>query len=249
MHPHQMTCGSCGASLRENPPAASPETPEVETPDTGSAAPADANGPAAGNADAADAATGASATGGSEGEPIEWAPAPPRSARRRRPLPPRPPAAASSPAFFSRAWAFVVDLMLLSLVGSLLPSAAWLGIRAAEAVSGTTELYDDVLTEQLTAIGEIVLVAGYFLFMHGSGGQTVGKSLMGLHVVGADGRPLDPGRSLARVCGYVFSALPLGVGFLLAAFPPRRALHDYLAGTIVVRARDMPKPEGEDPSV
>lgn len=243
-----MTCGSCGASLRENPPASSSATPEVGTPDTGAAAPEDPTAPAARNADAA-VATGTSAASASEAAPTEWAPVPPRSARRRRPLPPRPPAAASSPAFFSRAWAFVVDLMLLSLVGSLLPSAAWLGIRAAEAVSGTTELYDDVLTAQLTTIGEIVLVAGYFLFMHGSGGQTVGKSLMGLHVVGADGRPLDPGRSLARVCGYVFSALPLGVGFLLAAFPPRRALHDYLAGTIVVRARDMPKPEGEDRSV
>lgn len=131
-------------------------------------------------------------------------------------------------------------------MASLLPSVARLGIRAAEAVSGTTELYDDVLSEQLTTIGEIVLAGAYFLFMHASCGQTVGKSLLGLRVVGADREPISPGRSLARVCGYVFSALPLGVGFLLAAFPPRRALHDYLAATVVIRERDMTGPEGDD---
>lgn len=166
-----------------------------------------------------------------------------RPRRRRRVRPRKGPE--SSPAFLSRTWALIVDLVLLFVASSTLPFFARMGIRAAEAVSGTTELYDDVLIRQLTTVGDIALVASYFTFVTAATGQTVGKGLMGLRVVRTDGRPLDPLQSLIRVVGYVFSLMPVGVGFLLAAFPPRRGLHDYLAGTIVVRPRDMPLAESE----
>ena len=41
-------------------------------------------------------------------------------------------------------------------------------------------------------------------------------------------------RSLLRAGAYVFSALPLGTGFLLAVLPAGRALHDYLIGSRVI---------------
>lgn len=238
VHPHQLTCGSCGASLRENrPPRPPPAEPRFEKPDESEAFSLDdplEPSLLTHHEDAQGGPTVASL-------PTD-APAPRR--RRRRPRA-RPRGPQSSPAFVSRAWALVVDGMVLAVACSVLPSLAWIGIRAAEAVSGTTELYDDLLTEQLTTIGQFLLVAGYFVFMH-AGGQTIGKSLMGLHVVRLDGTPPDPLQSLGRFVGYIFSALPFGFGFLLAAFTPRRALHDYLAGTIVVRPRDMPNAASED---
>jgi len=158
------------------------------------------------------------------------------------------PGPEASHAFFSRAWALVVDGMLLVAAGATLPSIARVGIRAAEVVMGEPELYDDLIVEQLTTVGQVALVASYFLFLTAGGGQTVGKALMGLHVVRTDGRPPDLLQSLIRLVGYAFSALPFGFGFLLAAFSPRRALHDYLAGTLVVRLRDMPHSEGENRS-
>lgn len=136
--------------------------------------------------------------------------------------------------------------MLVGAASTTLPPIARLGIRAAEAASGSVELYDDVLTEQLTLIGQVVLVASYFVWMNAGAGQTIGKGLMGISVVRPDGRPPDALMSVTRLFGYLFSALPMGAGFLLAAFPPRRALHDYLAGTIVVRPRDMPGADSED---
>jgi uncharacterized RDD family membrane protein YckC len=68
-------------------------------------------------------------------------------------------------------------------------------------------------------------------------GRTAGKWATGLRVERRDGEPLSFGRALLRhTVGYVASLLTLGVGFLLAAFSREgRALHDLVAGTVVVR--------------
>jgi uncharacterized RDD family membrane protein YckC len=43
------------------------------------------------------------------------------------------------------------------------------------------------------------------------------------------------------VVGYALTVLTLGFGFLIAAvIPSGRALHDYIAGTIVIRGRKRP---------
>jgi uncharacterized RDD family membrane protein YckC len=45
------------------------------------------------------------------------------------------------------------------------------------------------------------------------------------------------GQSVVRAAGYLVSALPVGLGFLPAFFgQDRRALHDRLADTRVVKA-------------
>ena len=94
-----------------------------------------------------------------------------------------------------------------------------------------------------------VLNAGYvavavvaflnFFVVAGVSGRTVGKWLAGLRVVRKDGARLSVARSLVRhVLGYMLTALTLGLGFLLAAFNARgRALHDIIAGTVVIRSR------------
>jgi uncharacterized RDD family membrane protein YckC len=94
-----------------------------------------------------------------------------------------------------------------------------------------------------------VLNAGYvavavvaflnFFVIAGLSGRTVGKWLAGLRVVRKDGERLSVARSLVRhVIGYLLTGLTLGLGFLLAAFNARgRALHDIIAGTVVIRSR------------
>ena len=68
-------------------------------------------------------------------------------------------------------------------------------------------------------------------------GRTVGKWATGLRVEGRDGERLSFARSLVRhTVGYLASLLTLGMGFLLAALSREgRALHDLIAGTVVVR--------------
>lgn len=99
----------------------------------------------------------------------------------------------------------------------------------------------------------VVLLTGYiavgavaflnFVLVAGFSGRTVGKWLAGLRIVRKDGEPLSFVRALVRhLVGYPLTILTLGLGFLLAAFHSQgRALHDILAGTVVVRSR-APRP-------
>ena len=95
----------------------------------------------------------------------------------------------------------------------------------------------------------VVLVAGYvavavvallnLVLIAGLSGRTLGKWIAGLRIERRDGEPLSFGRALVRhTVGYALTLATLGLGFLLAAFNSQgRALHDLLAGTIVVRSR------------
>jgi uncharacterized RDD family membrane protein YckC len=74
-----------------------------------------------------------------------------------------------------------------------------------------------------------------------AGGQSLGKMIAGIKVVtmddsgSSDRVPL--GQAVLRAAGYLVSALPAGLGFLPALVgPERRAVHDRLAHTRVVRA-------------
>ena len=70
-------------------------------------------------------------------------------------------------------------------------------------------------------------------------GQTFGKMLAGITILRTDGAPARLGRMLLRnVLGYFVTALTLGPGFFIAAVNRSgRSLHDYIGGTVVVRAR------------
>lgn len=80
-----------------------------------------------------------------------------------------------------------------------------------------------------------LIIAVYFVGLWRLSGQTVGKWLLGIRVVSADGGPVSLGRAMLRLVGYLLSALPLYAGFLWVLIDPqRRALHDRLARTFVV---------------
>jgi uncharacterized RDD family membrane protein YckC len=70
-------------------------------------------------------------------------------------------------------------------------------------------------------------------------GQTLGMMMCGLRLVRTDGREPSAGRVVLRnTFGYLATALTLGVGFLMSAVTPNgRALHDYIAGTVVIFGR------------
>jgi len=94
-----------------------------------------------------------------------------------------------------------------------------------------------LLTVGYAAAGAVALLN--FVVVTGFSGRTLGKWVAGLRIERRDGVPLSFGRALLRhLVGYPLTLLTLGVGFLLAAFSAEgRALHDLLAGTVVVRSR------------
>jgi uncharacterized RDD family membrane protein YckC len=68
---------------------------------------------------------------------------------------------------------------------------------------------------------------------------TIGKLALGIKVTDREGQRLTLLRSMARYASELVSAVSMSVGYVMAGFTGRRqALHDILAGTLVVR-RDV----------
>jgi uncharacterized RDD family membrane protein YckC len=65
--------------------------------------------------------------------------------------------------------------------------------------------------------------------------RTPGQGIAGLRVVRSDGGTIRPGQAFVRVAVFPLSVLPAGLGFVPILFQrEHRALHDLIAGTVVV---------------
>ena len=81
----------------------------------------------------------------------------------------------------------------------------------------------------------IPFAALYFAGLWSWRGQTVGMMAVHIKVAGRDRRRLSFRRALARTLAFPLSMLPLGLGLLTILFDrENRALHDYLAGSVVL---------------
>jgi uncharacterized RDD family membrane protein YckC len=90
--------------------------------------------------------------------------------------------------------------------------------------------------EALVMAFTLAFTAAYSIVLHTLTGQTIGKMLTRVRVVGDDGLFPPFGAALLRYFGYYVSLLPFGTGFVMAGLRrDRRALHDLLAGTRVER--------------
>ena len=79
----------------------------------------------------------------------------------------------------------------------------------------------------------------YFSLMESSSFQaTFGKKLMGIKVTDINGQAIGFGQATGRHFSAFITQLTFLIGYLLAAFTARKqALHDMMAGTLVVNAR------------
>lgn len=93
----------------------------------------------------------------------------------------------------------------------------------------------------LGLVGLIYLInfaiqCAYFTYFWSQRGATPGQMILGLKVVTAEGGPLTVGRAFGRYWAYLLSAFTLCIGYIIAAFDlQKRALHDYICGTRVIR--------------
>ena len=83
---------------------------------------------------------------------------------------------------------------------------------------------------------EFLVAAMTILFWKQWAGATPGKKMLGIHVVDAKTHAeMNNKQAIVRYISYIASSLPLGLGFLMVAFhKEKRALHDILAGTVVI---------------
>jgi uncharacterized RDD family membrane protein YckC len=138
--------------------------------------------------------------------------------------------------FFRRAMALLIDFLVVALLSVVMGLLAYIGYKVGlaahqRAVSGATML---PLITLLTAASTF-LAMSYFVVFHGMAGKTIGKWLMSLRVVGADDERIGYRRACLRwIAAVVFA--PVLLGFLWVFWNrERRAWHDYLARTWVIR--------------
>jgi uncharacterized RDD family membrane protein YckC len=131
----------------------------------------------------------------------------------------------------SRGAALAVDAFAIVIVSVVLGGAAAL---IGSLVGGVQPRW---LAELLFSLAAVAIAAGYFSLFWSTVGQTPGMRLMNLRVLRerGDGTELSLSRSLVRTLGLALAIVPCFLGFLPAVFDRRRrALPDYLAGTVVV---------------
>ncbi len=129
----------------------------------------------------------------------------------------------------SRGAALVVDAVAVHLV--FLVGCAMVGL----VLSLTRHHLSEPAGEGLAAAGWLVLVATYFTAFWTAVGQTPGMRLMRLRLIDAGGRTPGFGRSLLRLIGALVAFSIILIGFLpVLVDDRRRALQDFLAGTVVV---------------
>jgi uncharacterized RDD family membrane protein YckC len=149
---------------------------------------------------------------------------------RRHERPPGPYAGVAS-----RGVGLFVDAALVNLVYIAIAGAVGLLGSLVGTIRPTWVL------EALAGSGWAVLVGGYFVFFWTVLGQTPGQWLMDVRVVAPGDRRPGVLRSIVRWIGLTLSIVPLCAGFLPVLWDRRRrALPDYLAGTVVVRGGAAP---------
>ena len=137
--------------------------------------------------------------------------------------------------FWHRFAAYLIDTIIMTLV--LVPLGAVIGVLIAATSEGDIE-NSPVWPLASFLIRGVSLALGwlYFGLMESSSWQgTLGKRLLGLRVTDMDGNRIGFGKATGRYFGKILSSLICLVGFIMAAFSEKRqALHDMMAGTLVL---------------
>jgi uncharacterized RDD family membrane protein YckC len=128
--------------------------------------------------------------------------------------------------FWRRGIAAAIDWMLIGVVVSL--SIGYHGQLAPPHSTVKVVVYYTLA---------VAVVWLYFAAMEASAWQaTLGKLVVGVRVTTLDGQRIGFGRASARLLAKLLSLAPLGLGFVVAGVDARKqALHDKVAGTLVVR--------------
>ena len=162
------------------------------------------------------------------------------TARTGKVKPFEPPAAARESlqghyaGFASRFAAFMVDLVVLTGIFILVLAAINF---AASVLTGESIHFNRGNAWVVVAYAVWAFV--YFAHFWGLNGKTAGGALFGVQVVTKDGRDVSGRRAIGRTLAFPLSFLILCLGFLgILLGDQRRALHDTIAGTVVIYCWD-----------
>ena len=134
--------------------------------------------------------------------------------------------------FLLRCGAILIDYILLIFI----PVSSLLIGRLMNIES--SKLLNSEISNTGWLITVLLALTNFVIFPMFSG-QSIGKMLTGLRVVRTDGKAASFSRLLVRhSIGYLLTVATAGLGFLFSIDNQKgRALHDFLAGTVVVYGR------------
>ena len=129
--------------------------------------------------------------------------------------------------FLLRLGAMLIDYMLLMILPVL-------GLFSAKTIGDM-----EIVSDRTLWFFSILLFLANIVVLPVLAGRSFGKMITGLRIVNQDGsRPERRWILFRQTIGLLISAVTLGLGFLLSVVNGRgRALHDLLAGTVVVHGR------------
>jgi uncharacterized RDD family membrane protein YckC len=145
--------------------------------------------------------------------------------------------------FWIRFVAYLIDAVILSVAAMVIVAI----FVAFVLASGASFDDKDKAEAPLVALAIVLLIVALLvvgwlyeaLLTSSARGATFGKQALGLRIIRADGERLSFGRATARhfLKAMITPLVPLFIGYVMAAFTNRkRALHDFLADTLVIRS-------------
>jgi len=150
--------------------------------------------------------------------------------------------------FWERVAAYLIDGLILGIpfgivVIALIFMFGGLGVMLhrsqMEPRAAAAFLAPMFMTFFLGMIFFVLLQWLYFAGLESSARQaTIGKSVMSLRVTNLEGSRLSFGHATGRFFAKIVSGMvPLAIGYIMAAFTERKqALHDLIAGTLVLKS-------------
>jgi uncharacterized RDD family membrane protein YckC len=187
------------------------------------------------------------------GQPVAGHPVPPSGPAPAAPAPayappaqtgwqaPAAPLTAAYAGFWLRFVAWIIDRIVLQFAGSIitLPFATSMGIRELMRTHPSSPEDFIPLFENMRKFFLIILVLEwlYYALLESSAWQaTLGKKALGLEVTDLAGARVSFGRATGRYFARYISFFTIGIGYIMAGFTAKKqALHDMIAGTLVIR--------------
>lgn len=144
--------------------------------------------------------------------------------------------------FWIRFVAYLIDVIILAIVGTIVQFAFVGSMRNVVPLEPGVQPGPEVFARIFGALGlagliNIAIHATYESLFVGKLGATPGKMALSLKVVRPDGSPVTLGRAFGRYFAKILSGLILLIGFIIAGFDSqKRALHDMICDTRVIRS-------------
>jgi uncharacterized RDD family membrane protein YckC len=151
--------------------------------------------------------------------------------------------AARPPVYYAGFWlrfvAYIIDSIVLGFVVGITIILPLLGHELGSLPGDRPFGMFPLFGPRFMAIRGLALMVSwiYYALLESSAWQaTLGKKALGLEVTDLAGHRISFGRGTGRFFGKLLSAFILLIGFIMAGFTEKKqALHDILAGTLVIR--------------